>query len=490
MSTIQHTDTHQHSNIRQRPSNKSNVSFLRLTQMAAPEDDEEAVPEDVVHRVLEGLQREVDDVLLNPPLQAHGWFRCIFCPFRAFKRADRLKKHVRKYHCRPRLFTANSRTQAQWNLVVVALYEQKQALQPLDEQDDRASLLRMSASLLREWMSFDDDTSEFLRGSNDVDCVLLLTGTGPKYVLKTQTANAKRLHKKLYYDHTFVNILLPCMLQHHGKSAPTFLDVTQRFVAAGSQCALLGTRNRLTRRRLLDDIRCLPQMQAVKQNLLDACTAAGEWKVLAHDATFKSLFSILGQEKMQQKEGEFHALHSILGRSGALPGLCLQRTEGAACFRDAILQVLPETARATTQWVFSDTPESIGKAGDIFPVLQGVAEDPLHLTLRVEEFFGERRTELSRCILQIQAKFNLPHTNSDIYSGGPARPGEEGQQLLRKLTCSACQMFISATLSRVYKWYSLKQIIAAKKSHIRHTIILYPQLPCLSHQLLKTLSSL
>ena len=36
--------------------------------MAAHEDDEEVVPEDVVNRVLEALQGEVDDVLLNPPV--------------------------------------------------------------------------------------------------------------------------------------------------------------------------------------------------------------------------------------------------------------------------------------------------------------------------------------------------------------------------------------------------------------------------------------
>ena len=52
-------------------------------------------------------------------------------------------------------------------------------------------------------------------------------------------------------------------------------------------------------------------------------------------------------------------------------------------------------------------------------------QDSLHLVLRVEVCFGEKRTALSREILLLQQKFSVPAC-SMLYHGGPAPPGEEG----------------------------------------------------------------
>ena len=168
-------------------------------------------------------------------------------------------------------------------------------------------------------------------------------------------------------------------------------------------------------------------MQRLRQTCINKCTANGEWVVLSHDATFKSLFSVLGQEKMGQKPGEIHAVHSILGKSGALPGLCAQHTEGKVCFQHASESLLPPEARLTTQWIFSDTPKTVlAAADDIYPNLVGVAEDPIHLVFRVEACFGERRTPLSRLCLKIQKKFMIPAPGS-IYSGAALPDLPEGR---------------------------------------------------------------
>ena len=90
-------------------------------------DDDADVEEDVLLRVLASLREEVQGFLnAGHPERQGRWILCPFCPFRGFKRAQRLQTHVRKYHTQARCFTANSRSRAQWHLVL-ALFEQDQA---------------------------------------------------------------------------------------------------------------------------------------------------------------------------------------------------------------------------------------------------------------------------------------------------------------------------------------------------------------------------
>jgi hypothetical protein len=271
----------------------------------------------------------------------------------------------------------------------------------------------------------DEMTLSFLQARNDVDLVLVLTSQGPKYVLKKQTSNCRRLNQNLYYDHEVANLLLGLMLKHRGKVQPVFHELAMLFVSRGCPCAYLGVRRRVTQDQLLDEVLSLPAVAALHTRLVTQCTCHGEWEILSHDATFKCLFSIIGQQRMAQVVGEYHALHTFLGKTGALPGLSLQPTEGNTYFKCAAQEVLPEAARSITKWIFSDSPESVGDATDVFPALQGVAEDAVHLVIRVEACFGEKRTALSREVLLLQRKFSAPMP-SQIYNGGPPPPEEEG----------------------------------------------------------------
>ena len=53
---------------------------------------------------------------------------------------------------------------------------------------------------------------------------------------------------------------------------------------------------------------------------------AGEYLVVTHDETFKSLFALIGQKKMAQASGEFHALHTFRGFTGCTLGISPQRS--------------------------------------------------------------------------------------------------------------------------------------------------------------------
>ena len=95
----------------------------------AAENADEDVSELVVSSVVKLAEEEVQRYIAvlegqrEPPQIGHC---CALCPFRKFDRRDRLLQHVQKYHCRERLFTANGRSQAQWN-IVLTLFEQEQA---------------------------------------------------------------------------------------------------------------------------------------------------------------------------------------------------------------------------------------------------------------------------------------------------------------------------------------------------------------------------
>ena len=119
---------------------------------------------------------------------------------------------------------------------------------------------------------------------------------------------------------------------------------------------------------------------------------------------------------MRQGDGETHAIHTVLGRSGAVAGFSLQRTEGAGCFRRAMKELLPHDARCTVRFVFSDSPDAVEGADSVLPHLEAVGEDALHFVLRVEACSGEKRTALSRRLLSIQGKFRAPATGR-VYHG-------------------------------------------------------------------------
>ena len=287
------------------------------------------------------------------------------------------------------------------------------ALQPQAEQDD---LLSSSARLIASWVSPDADTLKCLQRQNSVDLVLLLTGSGPQYVLKPQTAAARRLNKAMYYQKDFADLVFAKALRHRGKIQAMFNDITSEWVARGCECAWMGCRRRDSRTELVQEVMDLPFVKQLQAHLIKASTEKQEWIVCSHDATYQTLFSLIGQKPMEQRADGAHALHTVIGRSGAVPGFSLQHTEGSTCFRAAIAEILPLAARQTVQFMFSDSPDSVEGATDVLPCLQGVAEDPLHLCLRVEACSGERRTACSAALLRLQMKFRCP-VEGDLYHG-------------------------------------------------------------------------
>ena len=134
----------------------------------------------------------------------------------------------------------------------------------------------------------------------------------------------------LYISNDFADLVLAKAIKHRGKVHTMFNDITSDWVSRGSSCALLGCRRGDTRQAVFQEVMALKPVRDLHAGLVEAATERQEWLVCSHDATYQVLFSAIGQVPMQQKQGEFHALHTFLGRSGAVPGFSLQRTEGPA----------------------------------------------------------------------------------------------------------------------------------------------------------------
>ena len=168
-----------------------------------------------------------------------------------------------------------------------------------------------------------------------------------------------------------------------------------------------------------------PRRTDASPPLLQQAQTHGEWETVSHDATNKVLFSIIGQEPMAQREDEYHALHTVVGKTGAVPGAVALPSEGKQHVRTSIAEILPEPCRATTLWVFSDNPSTMLGCADVFPSLKGVAEGPLHLALRIERCFSGKRVAVSRLVLDLHRKFRAPH-ETEIYTGEERTMGVEG----------------------------------------------------------------
>ena len=88
----------------------------------------------------------------------------------------------------------------------------------------------------------------------------------------------------------------------------------------------------------------------------------GEYEVILHDETFKILFSLIGQEKMSQQSGEFHAVHTFRGFTGCKIGISTQRSTSKTCFQKALNATFEQELLAKVKFLYSDCPTHIFQA--------------------------------------------------------------------------------------------------------------------------------
>ena len=349
--------------VRYRLRNKQHAPLFVLEATLEGYEDAQNVWGDVMRCFADEVETEL--VRLKGKKRIACNTKCNLCPFRAFQSRPRLVEHIRKYHTKERLFIANGRNQFQWDLAV-ALYNQCRQLAVLEPTRPPKKFLQNAAAMIAKWISPGEAALRHLKKNNELDLAMVLTFEGPKLMLKPQVSAHKRV-LNTYYDSAFASLVLSLAVRHAGKAKAVMEAVTSHFVAEGSPCAglLKHSGNADLREAIVAAILQSPEVNDLRTKLLAQATRNGEWTVVTHDGTHQVLFRVIGQVKMAQREGESHVMHTLMGRTGALPRISLQPKEGKEYFKKASEENLPRDARYTTKWVFSDSPSSVEGSADV-----------------------------------------------------------------------------------------------------------------------------
>ena len=378
------------------------------------------------------LKEEVDRSLRRIRAESHGvrgdpCFTCHLCPARTFPRKDRLIQHVEAWHTSKNTYVCSG---AQEN-VARALHNGDLIDGVLGGSAELPNLLERSAKLLRFWAARCDPSCwDVLKRQTSWDnyVVLLLTGgEGPLYVPKCAVGAARRATQRVYYDADFANLAMGLAIENKGKTQTTANALTWFFETRGASAPNLLVRKSDAVRSVLEDVFFSREATEFLNLMVKNASQMGEWSVLAHDGTYKAVMSVLGKKPhgsakdarcvrgtaVESGAEDFNVLHTIRGRTGAVPGIVPMRGESATECLMAIETVLPLSARETTVFLFSDSPDHFspksqvarGAVRRVLPNLLGVGEDPVHLPLRIESCSGAQRTELSRSLLNLHRKF-------------------------------------------------------------------------------------
>jgi hypothetical protein len=374
------------------------------------------------------LQEECDQY--DPSKNKSGDHRCHLCPFRCFSLRSRRKKHKTVYHHAP-YFTAaassaKSKPASQYR-VAEAMYREDVARLAITGEFKPRSYLKESSKAIREWNKELSQEEKVLLGkSNQVPLVFSWDRGGPRYMMRSQTRGYMRLTDKIYCTEAFEDLLVGTLLQCQGKFQATMNRLHARWAESTDGMPLLFTKENTYWPDAVKQICENPEgiLQRTLLKLKQRAAARGEWTVIKHDATFKILFSILGQEKMSQAIGEAHTAHTFVGTTGACPGFALEAKEGPESFGRALKALFTPQMIALMRFLFSDCPHE--DMLDYLPEGLGAAEDFLHFTLRLEKCCGEKRIACTREVLSLQQKFRVGAAGESSELLNMIYHGEEG----------------------------------------------------------------
>ena len=262
-------------------------------------------------------------------------------------------------------------------------------------------------------------TKKLLRSVNRPILVRVLTHTGPQYWAKELTSKCYRHSTELYYTSRFADLFFSLLLTNECRIQKC-VDKLYFMFNYSTTAVCLFPSNREVWNSIAHDILNQDIVNDKMVELQLKAAAAGEFTVVSHDETFKSLFNLIGQTKMSQNQGELHALHTFRGFTGCTLGMSAQRSVSQECFMNAVRDTFDIELASKVRFLFSDAPDRIVKAAEkVFDSLLAVGEDPLHLVFRLEHCWGGKRLLPSQRVLELHRKFREPcHSSAPFYKHG------------------------------------------------------------------------
>ncbi|MCP4195017.1 MAG: hypothetical protein GY768_30825, partial [Planctomycetaceae bacterium] len=194
-----------------------------------------------------------------------------------------------------------------------------------------------------------------------------------------------------------------------------------------------------------------PYIQNVHTKLRDECLRHGEFQHIAMDATIRVLRRVRGQEDYRSpshvraqaaipEEQSKRRILTLIGRTGACLGLPLIRDESQPEIAKALEATWGPEQRAQVLTAASDQPSEALFHGlrEVLPNLRILSLDPVHLPITYETAYFRKKTDGSRDLRRLMAKFNK-HPNSAAgaawgvaYTGTQAVPQSAHEQNLRE----------------------------------------------------------
>ena len=201
---------------------------------------------------------------------------------------------------------------------------------------------------------------------------------------------------------------------------------------------------------LLEDVFTADPVQKMRQDLLEEALQADELSSVSIDATVRCCLSIVGQASYRapaavRGQAAFDDINSkrrvltLRGRTNAVVGMVPIAEETAELVAAAIANLLSYRARVTVKHVACDNPSAklFDALTTIFPNLQTMALDAVHLPIVYEYATWRKRTAGSRYLRRIMAKFTKvdPETGAeawgDNYNGRGAAPLDRAEESMR-----------------------------------------------------------
>ena len=293
--------------------------------------------------------------------------------------------------------------------------------------------LARSAAMMREWVC-DSLASRDIEGKVtcwDPHVALVLTETGPKYLLKEDLGGGYTRCGYLYFFGPFADLVLALTLspETRGHQRRVYNGLIQHFISLGCGTTVLMPRPHRNIRDIQMMIADVPTTKKILRRGMEFLTDDRDFEVLTHDGTYKVTLGIIGQpghgirvrtedgppgntdraRRAAEAKGDQHVVQTLRTKDGCSRGVAGSFSESAELVWAFVKEPLGGNAESLSQvrLLFSDSAEKLDTARffSLMPDLLRVAAGPLHRALEVEGFYGQAKSNLSVALRALHAKF-------------------------------------------------------------------------------------
>ncbi|CAE7221957.1 unnamed protein product, partial [Symbiodinium microadriaticum] len=317
--------------------------------------------------------------------------------------------------------------------VIAAMYDDDAA-----RQASHSKYMSRSAELLRSQVKPGVSSK---KNVIDKDIRLCLTTKGPSFMSMQKIKQAKDLRRvgNVYYDRSFANDFMCNAVA----SRASFRQIAAYFTSStarhqGALCSMLPEASHSFWCNVLEDLTQSPQIKVKLQDLLQECEAHTEFEYLSIDGTVKCMMKIIGQAHFNSSQDcrdaaaipdsdAAYKLLTVRGRTNAVLGLCGVRSEGSREIASGLSSMLTLSQRAQVLHMASDSPsvELFATLKNIFPNLQSLGLDAMHIVMVYEQNHNNKRTKGSRWLATVMNKFRNIDVECPAAAWGPMYTGQQ-----------------------------------------------------------------